>query len=89
MECPFCNTTKTHVKDSRPTPKDKRIVKRRRYCDSCGAHWITFEIPITSQAVMDRIEFLNDLIGIPTEHWPAINDLIDAAKTFVRRIKSR
>ncbi|MDI9409722.1 MAG: transcriptional regulator NrdR [Candidatus Pacebacteria bacterium] len=42
MRCPFCNSQDTNVKDSRPTD-DNSAIRRRRYCDNCGARFTTFE----------------------------------------------
>lgn len=42
MKCPFCNFIDTQVKDSRPS-EDADSIKRRRYCQNCGARFITIE----------------------------------------------
>lgn len=42
MNCPFCGSTETQVKDSRPT-EDGAAIRRRRQCAACGARFTTFE----------------------------------------------
>ena len=42
MRCPFCGDDDTQVKDSRPT-EDNTAIRRRRYCQSCGSRFTTFE----------------------------------------------
>ena len=42
MRCPFCGNEDTQVKDSRPT-EDNAAIRRRRYCQSCGSRFTTFE----------------------------------------------
>jgi len=42
MRCPYCGTTETQVKDSRPA-EDDTAVRRRRLCTKCGARFTTFE----------------------------------------------
>jgi transcriptional repressor NrdR len=42
MRCPFCGDEDTQVKDSRPT-EDNTAIRRRRYCQSCGSRFTTFE----------------------------------------------
>ena len=42
MKCPFCNSTETQVKDSRPT-EDDAAIRRRRHCSNCGARFTSFE----------------------------------------------
>jgi transcriptional repressor NrdR len=42
MRCPFCGDNETQVKDSRPT-EDNTVIRRRRYCPSCGSRFTTFE----------------------------------------------
>jgi len=42
MRCPFCGHEDTQVKDSRPT-EENAAIRRRRYCDSCGSRFTTFE----------------------------------------------
>jgi transcriptional repressor NrdR len=42
MRCPFCASTDTQVKDSRPTEDDSAI-RRRRICPRCEGRFTTFE----------------------------------------------
>ncbi|MBI1384622.1 MAG: transcriptional repressor NrdR [Rhizobiales bacterium] len=42
MRCPFCSSTDTQVRDSRPTD-DHAAIRRRRVCTDCGGRFTTFE----------------------------------------------
>lgn len=42
MRCPFCQSDDTQVKDSRPA-EDGAAIRRRRYCNACGARFTTYE----------------------------------------------
>lgn len=42
MRCPYCNSTDSQVKDSRPDTEDA-IIRRRRVCNQCGAKFTTVE----------------------------------------------
>ena len=42
MKCPYCYSDDTQVKDSRPT-EDNAAIRRRRFCQNCGARFTTFE----------------------------------------------
>ena len=42
MRCPFCASSETQVKDSRPT-EDETAIRRRRVCSGCGGRFTTFE----------------------------------------------
>ncbi len=42
MRCPFCGSTESQVKDSRPT-EDGSAIRRRRVCSDCGGRFTTFE----------------------------------------------
>ncbi|MGV6800492.1 MAG: transcriptional regulator NrdR [bacterium] len=42
MNCPFCGSSDTQVKDSRPT-EDGTAIRRRRQCGACDARFTTFE----------------------------------------------
>lgn len=42
MRCPYCGSTTTNVKDSRPT-EDNTAIRRRRICSDCGGRFTTFE----------------------------------------------
>ncbi|ODA68577.1 Transcriptional repressor NrdR [Methyloligella halotolerans] len=42
MRCPYCGSTATQVKDSRPS-EDHTTIRRRRICSDCGGRFTTFE----------------------------------------------
>jgi len=42
MRCPYCNSSDSQVKDSRPNEEDGTI-RRRRVCNECGAKFTTIE----------------------------------------------
>ena len=42
MKCPYCNSSESQVKDSRPDLEDA-IIRRRRVCNECGAKFTTIE----------------------------------------------
>ena len=42
MRCPYCTSTDSQVKDSRPT-EDGSAIRRRRVCNDCGGRFTTFE----------------------------------------------
>ena len=42
MRCPFCGSTETQVKDSRPA-EDYVAIRRRRLCPSCKGRFTTYE----------------------------------------------
>ena len=42
MRCPYCGSTNTQVKDSRPS-EDHTTISRRRVCADCGGRFTTFE----------------------------------------------
>lgn len=42
MRCPYCGSTETQVKDSRPS-EDHSAIRRRRICTDCGGRFTTFE----------------------------------------------
>lgn len=42
MDCPFCGSSDTQVKDSRPC-EDGAAIRRRRSCLACEARFTTFE----------------------------------------------
>ncbi len=54
MRCPFCGDEDTQVKDSRPT-EDNTAIRRRRYCQSCGSRFTTFErVQLRELAVLKK-----------------------------------
>ncbi len=42
MRCPFCGSTDTQVKDSRPA-EDHAAIRRRRLCSSCSGRFTSYE----------------------------------------------
>lgn len=42
MRCPYCGSSDTQVKDSRPA-EDSSSIRRRRVCPDCGGRFTTFE----------------------------------------------
>jgi transcriptional repressor NrdR len=42
MRCPYCTSTSSQVKDSRPSD-DHSSIRRRRVCEDCGGRFTTFE----------------------------------------------
>lgn len=42
MRCPYCQSTSTQVKDSRPS-EDHTAIRRRRVCSDCSGRFTTFE----------------------------------------------
>lgn len=42
MRCPYCGSTNTQVKDSRPS-EDHTAIRRRRICADCSGRFTTFE----------------------------------------------
>ena len=42
MRCPFCGSTDTQVKDSRPA-EDHAAIRRRRLCPACAGRSTTYE----------------------------------------------
>ena len=42
MRCPYCGSTNTQVKDSRPS-EDHTAILRRRVCSDCSGRFTTFE----------------------------------------------
>ena len=42
MRCPYCGSSETQVRDSRPT-EDSSAIRRRRVCNDCAGRFTTFE----------------------------------------------
>ena len=42
MRCPYCGSTDTQVKDSRPA-EENAAIRRRRLCMACGGRFTTYE----------------------------------------------
>jgi len=54
MRCPYCGSTNTQVKDSRPT-EDHAAIRRRRVCSDCSGRYTTFErVQLRELSVMKR-----------------------------------
>ncbi len=54
MRCPYCGSTNTQVKDSRPT-EDHAAIRRRRVCSDCSGRYTTFErVQLRELAVLKR-----------------------------------
>ena len=54
MRCPYCGSTNTQVKDSRPT-EDHAAIRRRRVCSDCSGRYTTFErVQLRELAVVKR-----------------------------------
>ena len=54
MRCPFCASSETQVKDSRPT-EDETAIRRRRVCSACEGRFTTFErIQLKELTVLKR-----------------------------------
>lgn len=94
MKCPFCATMETQVKDSRPSD-DNSSIRRRRYCNDCGARFTTFErLHLREFSVLkrsggkkpfDRKKLLNS-IHIATRKRSVSDEEIDS---MVARITSK
>src|ERR687895_2195302 len=54
MRCPYCGSSDTQVKDSRPS-EDGAAIRRRRFCPDCGGRFTTFErVQLRDLTVMKR-----------------------------------
>ena len=54
MRCPYCGSTNTQVKDSRPS-EDHTTIRRRRICADCGGRFTTFErVQLREMTVIKR-----------------------------------
>jgi len=54
MRCPYCGSTNTQVKDSRPT-EDHAAIRRRRVCSDCSGRYTTFErVQLRELSVLKR-----------------------------------
>ena len=42
MRCPYCGSTETQVKDSRPA-EEHATIRRRRMCSACAGRFTTYE----------------------------------------------
>lgn len=97
MQCPFCSSDDTQVKDSRPA-EDNSAIRRRRICPECGARFTTFErVQLREMMVIksdDRRQiFARDKImssmRIALRKRPVDADHIDkAVNSIVRQLES-
>jgi transcriptional repressor NrdR len=97
MRCPFCGHEDTQVKDSRPTD-DNAAIRRRRFCQSCGSRFTTFErvqlrelvvIKKTGKRVPFDREKLARSIHIATRKRPVDGERIERIiNAIVRRLES-
>ena len=55
MRCPYCGSTNTQVKDSRPS-EDHTTIRRRRVCADCGGRFTTFERVQLRELTVDQAE---------------------------------
>jgi transcriptional repressor NrdR len=75
MKCPFCNSSETTVKDSRHV-ENKATVRRRRYCNSCGYKFSTYErIQLRELFVIKRSGFRK-----PFDRTKIINSITTAVR---------
>ncbi|MDA0654739.1 MAG: transcriptional regulator NrdR [Proteobacteria bacterium] len=97
MRCPFCGNADTQVKDSRPT-EDNSAIRRRRFCQSCGSRFTTFErIQLRELTVLkksggrvpfDREKLLRSIL-IATRKRPVDPERIERLVSgIVRRLES-
>lgn len=97
MQCPFCNSVDTQVKDSRPA-EDNSAIRRRRVCSECGARFTTFErVQLRDMSVIksdgrrqifDRSKVM-DSMHIALRKRPVEEDQIDkAVNSIVRQLES-
>lgn len=91
MRCPFCDFIDTQVKDSRPAGTDS-IIKRRRYCQSCGGKFTTLERVETKEIKVlkrngekrpfDNTKLLNSL-EIATRKRPVTSEQLEAVLSII------
>ncbi len=97
MRCPFCGHDDTQVKDSRPT-EDNTSIRRRRFCQNCGARFTTFErvhlreltvIKKTGQRVPFDRDKLERSMRIALRKRPVDPERVDRVVSgIVRRLES-
>jgi len=92
MRCPFCESMRTRVLDSRPFNDGKQI-RRRRECEQCNKRFTSFEIieqkPIIvvkkdgGREEFDRHKLIRGLLragekrSVPIEVWENLVDAIE------------
>ena len=62
MKCPFCSSTDTQVKDSRPS-EDNQVIRRRRECLACSRRFTTFERFEVQQTVVVKRDGSRELFA--------------------------
>ena len=77
MDCPFCGSNDTQVKDSRPC-EDGAAIRRRRFCGKCEARFTTFE----------RIH-LRDLVVIKSDGSKEVLDRDKLERSFKIALQKR
>ncbi len=97
MRCPFCGSTDTQVKDSRPA-EDHAAIRRRRLCPSCAGRFTTYErVQLRDLVVIKkngkREEFDRDKLArsirIAMQKRPVEADRVDQMISgIVRRLES-
>ena len=97
MRCPFCQSSDTVVRDSRPAEEDT-AVRRRRVCQACGARFTTFErvqlrelvvVKRGGKKVLFEREKLVRSIQIALQKRPVTDEKIDQMVSgIVRRLES-
>ena len=97
MRCPYCGSTNTQVKDSRPS-EDHTTIRRRRVCADCGGRFTTFErVQLRELTVIKRsgrrIPFDRDKLmrsfDIALRKRPVERDRVERAVSgIVRRLES-
>ncbi|MBB36195.1 MAG: transcriptional regulator NrdR [Hirschia sp.] len=97
MRCPFCQSSDTVVRDSRPAEEDT-AVRRRRVCQTCGARFTTFErVQLRELVVVKRggkkaqfeREKLVRSIQIALQKRPVSEEQIDQMVSgIIRRLES-
>ena len=97
MRCPFCGSTDTQVKDSRPA-EDHVVIRRRRFCPACGGRFTTYErvqlrdlVVIKSSGKRENFDRdkLERSIRIAMQKRPIEPDRIDQMISgIVRRLES-
>ena len=76
MNCPYCNSRKIEVMDSRPS--ENNSVRRRRICKECNKRFTTYEM--TLNEIEKNNNFIRDTIKD--------NFIKSAEKIFERPITS-
>jgi len=93
MRCPFCGSTSTQVKDSRPA-EEHSAIRRRRVCAECDGRFTTFErvqlreivvLKRTGRRVAFEREKLRHSLEIALRKRPIDSDQIDVLVSDIAR----